>query len=149
MAQNNLFEQIRIRTFMDGWQKYTIEKWQKELRKKRIGVTETLYRSFEKAVSVRSGEIVESNLKFLMYGRFRDMNVGKGLKAFERANNTAARNAARRYGTQGRVVNRVQKRWLNKINAAQTYRLSEILGIRASDALISDFNTTQNVTING
>ncbi|MCX2473582.1 hypothetical protein OQZ33_04475 [Pedobacter sp. MC2016-05] len=148
MAQSNLFEQMRIRGFVDGWQKFTIEKWQKQLRKQGIGVTDTLINSFEKDVASRGGEIIESNLKFLLYGRFRDMNVGRGLKAYERTSNTLARNSQRRYGVQSRVVARTQKRWINKINAAQTYRLSEILGTRASEAIISDFNTTNNITVN-
>jgi len=146
MAQNNLFEQIRIRGFVDGWANYTIEKWQKELRKKGIGISNELYNSFQKEVQVRGGEIVAINLKFLMYGRFVDMGVGNGVKAYERSSNSTARTAARRYGVQSYHVNRGPKRWMNKIKAAQTYRLSEILGIRASQAIISDFNNTNNVT---
>ncbi|RZJ83479.1 MAG: hypothetical protein EOO20_22710 [Chryseobacterium sp.] len=145
MAQSNLFEQIRIKNLLDGWQKFTIQKWQEQLRKKGIGVTDTLYNSFEKAVRAQSGEKVESIMKFLMYGRFRDMNVGRGLKAYERGTNNYARNAERRYGVRSPHVDRVQKRWLNKVNAAQTYRLSEIIGIRGAQSLITSFNQANNL----
>jgi hypothetical protein len=147
MAINNLFDQINIRGYVDGWAKITIDLWQKELRKKKIGITDDLYNSFQKQVQRKGSEIAEIILKFKMYGRFRDMGVGNGLKAYERGSNKQDRTASKRYGANVGFSDRSEKRWLNKIKTAQTYRLSEILGQRAGTALIKDFINTNTVSI--
>ena len=145
---NNLFDQINIRGYVDGWAKITIDLWKKELRKKRIGVTGDLEKSFEKEVRRKGADVAETVLKFKMYGRYRDMNVGNGLKAYERSTNKANRSDARRYGAGVSFVNRVEKKWYNKIKTAQRFRLGELLSQKASQNIIKSFNTTNNIKIN-
>lgn len=147
MAQNNLFDQINIRGYVDGWARITIELWKKELRKKRIGITKELENSFKSEIKRKGTEIAEVVLKFKMYGRFVDMGVGNGIKAFERGSNAGNRRDARRYGANVQFVNRQNKRWLNKIKTSQSYRLAELLSLKGSQAVIQNFNNTNNVTI--
>lgn len=147
MVANNLLDQIQIRGFVEGWANITIDKWRKELRRQDIGITDELYDSFTKEVKRKGTEIAEIVLKFKMYGRFRDMGVGNGLKAYERGGNNADSAAARRYGARVETSSRRGKRWINKIKTSQSLRLAEILGERASRAVVDNFNNTNNVTI--
>lgn len=148
MAQNNLFDQINVRGFVDGWARITISLWKKELQKKKIGITNELSNSFEHQVKRKGSEIAEVVLKFRMYGRFLDMGVGNGIKAYERGENKRNRSDAKRFGTNASYSSRKEKRWVNKIKTSQTYRLSELLGKEASEMVINDFNNTNNITIN-
>lgn len=147
MAQNNLFDQMNIRGYVDGWARITIELWKKELRKKKIGITGDLANSFQREIKRQGAEIAEVMLKFKMYGRFVDMGVGNGVKAYERGTNRANSVANRRYGTNLASSGRKSKLWLNKIKTAQAYRLGELLGEKASQTLIKDFNNTNNISI--
>ena len=147
MAQNTLFERINIRGYVDGWARVTIELWKKQLRKKRIGITKELENSFQKELKLKGTELAEVVIKFKMYGRFLDMGVGKGISANERGSNRQNRNASRAYGARVSFSSRRDKRWLNKIKTAQSYRLSELLAQRSSETVIQDFNNTNNVTV--
>jgi hypothetical protein len=155
MAEKTLFDQIEIRGMVDAWSRYTIEAWRKELRKKKIGVTDELYRSFSHQLQ-RDGEaLMGVMLKFKFYGRLRDMGVGKGLKAYERGSNKMNLNANKRYGTDLSAVSRKPARWFNKRKANQVHRLREILSARTTTAVsnsVSKILTTQseyNITSNG
>ncbi|WP_285055120.1 hypothetical protein [Pedobacter ginsengisoli] len=140
MASNSLFDQMQIRGYVQGWAKLTIERWQKELRKKKIGVTDELYNSFKDQVQSQQGELLGILFKFLQYGRFRDMNVGRGLKAYERGTNKQMRTAAKRYGANVSYVNRTEKRWLNRPKMAEIYRLRELLADKMSETVLKNIS---------
>lgn len=146
---------MQIRGFAEGWAQGTIRAWQKELRKKGIGITDELYNSFAAEVKIQQEELVGVMFRFLYYGRLRDMNVGRGLKAYERSNNTANASGARRYGANVDFVNRRQKRWYNKPKMAQIYRLRELLSQRMSQTVsnsvteIASSVAHLNIQING
>lgn len=147
MAINNLFDQINIRGYVDGWARITIEKWRKELKRQNIGITNELAQSFEHQVKRKGAEIAEVMLKFKMYGRFVDMGVGNGVKAYERGTNKANATASKRYGANVGFANRKGKHWINKIKTSQSLRLAELLGPKASQAIVNNFNNTNNITI--
>lgn len=151
MAGNPLFTQINIRGMVDVWARYTISKWRAELRKKKIGVSDELYRSFTHQLQRDSEALTGVLLQFKYYGRFRDMGVGKGVKAFERGNNTANMRAARQYGATVDYVGRKPANWLNKIKAGQTHRLREILAEEASKTVATSvgkiLNTSSGIKI--
>lgn len=146
MAQDVLFHGIDLKSYLDRWAKLTIEKWQEQLTAQNIGVSFELKRSFENEVRTSAQGAAEIALKFRMYGRFRDMGVGRGLKANERASNSANR-SGRRAGANVSAYGHRPKKWLNKIAAHQTYRLSELLNNRATETLINNFNNTNNINI--
>ncbi|MNK47600.1 hypothetical protein D3C87_664120 [compost metagenome] len=147
MASLSLFEKINIRGYVEGWAKMTIEIWKKELRKKKIGISRELEASFSEKVWSRASDVLNTQLKFSNYGRYVDMGVGKGLKAYERGTNRQNYNDQKRYGLKLGASRRKAKRWLNKIRTHQIYRLSELLSKKASQQIISDFATTQNIKI--
>lgn len=130
MAGNTLFEQMEIYGFASGWAKVTIEVWQKELKKRKIGITDELYNSFKSEVQKSQSELIAILLKFKLYGVFRDMGVGRGLKAYERLTNKANATAVKQYGSDLRYNKRTPKRWLNKKKMGQIYRLRELLAER-------------------
>lgn len=115
------------RDTVEGWAHYAIVEFQKSLDKKKVGVTRQLYNSFKKQLTGSGGDVKAVMLKFLMYGRFRDMGVGRGMKAYERATNKANLIAAKRYGADVPYSRRMPKRWYSKTKWAETLRLGELL----------------------
>ena len=155
MANNKLFDDINIRGMVDEWARYTIEAWRKELRKKKIGVTDELYQSFTHQLQRNQTELLGVLLKFKFYGRLRDMGVGNGVKAYEVKENVANLIAKKRYGANVQSVNRRPGRWFNKIKTHQSHRLREILaekaGVEISTNVADILNNSSeiNIKING
>lgn len=131
-----LNDRINVRGEVDAWAKYAIERFKKELKKKKIGKSGELERSFSKALQLRDGDVEAVMIAFNMYGRFRDMGVGRGLSAYERFTNRANQAAAKSYGAKVDYVHRGAKRWFNKPKMSQIYKLGEILA-RSTDAAVS------------
>ncbi len=137
---------------INQWASIAIERLQKEIRKKKIGVTDNLYRSFEKEVQKSGGNVQAVFIRFAMYGRFRDMGVGNGMKAFERKSNKKNLIASKRYGADVTYSRRQPKRWFNKPKMAQIYKLREILAKSMGDAVVTNLkegmgNTEYKVNI--
>lgn len=132
---------------IDEWAAIAIERLQKELRKKKIGITDNLYRSFEKEVQKSGGNLQAVFIRFAMYGRFRDMGVGNGMKAFERKSNKANLVGAKQYGADVSFSRRQPKRWFNKTKMSQIYKLREILAKSMGDSVVTNvqegFGNTQ------
>lgn len=146
MAENPLYYGIDLKSYIDRWAKITIDHWQDTLTAQNIGVSFELKRSFQKEVITHGEHSADIALKFAMYGRFRDMGVGRGLKANERRNNNIDR-SGQRVGANVNAYGYRPKKWLNKIAARQTFRLSELLSRKASESLINNFNTTNNINV--
>ncbi|GEM_PF-1875659 len=155
MAEKTLFDQIEIRGFVDGWARLTIEAWRKELRKKKIGVTDELYRSFTHQLKRDREDLLGVMLKFKFYGRLRDMGVGRGVAAHERFTNKQNLTANKQYGTSLMAVKRSPGRWFNKRKTHQIHRLREMLSVRTSTAVsthiqgIMASQSEYNITFNG
>jgi|SRR5690606_4187884 len=109
------------------WARIAIERLQAALDKKKIGVTRELFNSFKRELEAAGGDVEAVIIKFLMYGRFVDMGVGNGIKAYERKTNKANLVGARAYGADVSYVARQPKRWYSKTKAAETWRLQELL----------------------
>lgn len=109
------------------WARIAIERLQAALEKKKIGVTGELFNSFKRELENAGGDVGAVIIKFLMYGRFVDMGVGNGLKAYERKTNKANLVGARAYGANVSYNSRQPKRWYSKTKAAETWRLQELL----------------------
>lgn len=109
------------------WARIAIERLQAALEKKKIGVTGELFNSFKRELENAGGDVGAVIIKFLMYGRFVDMGVGNGLKAYERKTNKAKLVGARAYGANVSYNSRQPKRWYSKTKASETWRLQELL----------------------
>lgn len=96
-------------------------------KSKNIGVTGALFNSFKQELVANGGNVGAVILKFAMYGRFRDMGVGRGMKAYERKTNKVNMIAAKAYGTKVSYSRRQAKRWYPKVKTYESLRLQEIL----------------------
>jgi hypothetical protein len=139
----SLQSRLDLKKKVEQWADFTIEKFQKAIRKQGIGVSNDLVDSFTKQVITDRDEMVAMLIKFKFYGRLRDMGVGRGIKAFERSGNAADKRAART-GAKVSYVNRKPKKWYNKTKTAQLYRLREILGEDIGGEATSYINDTFN-----
>lgn len=132
-----LHERIQMRGIIDGWLRHFITKLRKELKVKNIGVSGALARSIVGELRANGSNVSEVLAKFAMYGRFVDMGVGAGMKAYERkSNNDNIRGA--RYGANVESVARKPKRWLNKRKMAEIYRLRELLAEKMLSEISAD-----------
>lgn len=134
-------EQIAKRQTVEEWARIAIIKFQKSLQSKKIVDTRHLLNSFTKELRSHRGDVNSVILKFAMYGRFRDMGVGSGVKAYERKTNKANLVAARAYGANVPYMRRQPKRWYNKVKVRETLKLQEILIRDLGDDIIQWIST--------
>lgn len=72
-------ELIPIEKALNNWATISIDKFQEALVKYNVGeVDGALMQSFTKEVTKADGDAFQVLIKFLKYGRFVDMNVGRG-----------------------------------------------------------------------
>lgn len=126
MAERDLTS-IAPNHVVDDWAKYAIKAFQESLHRKKIGVSGALFNSFKRELVANGGDVGAVMIKFSMYGRFRDMGVGRGMKAYERKTNKMNLIGAKRYGANVQYSRRQSKRWYPKIKVHETLRLQEIL----------------------
>lgn len=138
MEGKSLHERIEFRGILSDWLRIFLEKLRRELKLKNIGKTQALSNSIKGELLRNGGDISAVLAKFSMYGRFVDMGVGNGVKAYERKSNSADRTAAKRYGANVSYSTRKPKRWINKRKMAEVYRLSEILAESVLSELTAD-----------
>lgn len=148
---NNEIGSLVPKQLVDEWSRIAILEFQKALDKKKIGVTGKLFNSFKRALEMSGGDVRATIIKFLMYGRFRDMGVGNGVKAYERKTNKANLIAAKRYGANVSYKSRQPKRWYNKPKVSQTLRLQELLveemGDKIGNWIASEFGGELTISV--
>ena len=125
--QYELLDKIAKRGTVEAWAQIAIKEFQKALEKKKIVDTRYLFNSFKKELKQNGGDVQAVLLKLSMYGRYIDMGVGRGMKAYERKTNKANLIAAKRYGARVSYVSRQPRKWYNKVRVSQSLRLQEIL----------------------
>lgn len=133
MNEKNDLKSLVPQKLVDDWALIAIDRFQQSLKKRKIGITGELFNSFKRQLLLSGGDVGAVIIKFLMYGRFRDMGVGNGVKAYERQTNKANLIAAKRYGADVSYTSRQPKRWYNKVRMAQTYKLQELLSSEMGD----------------
>lgn len=145
----NLHDRINQRGTAEAWANILIEKWQKAIKDKGIGVTGDLANSFSREIQSAGSDVKAIIMRFNFYGRFRDMGVGRGLRAYERGTNKSNLIASKRYGADVSFVGRQPKKWYNKIKTAQTYRLGEILATAEGQAIVNNIEAdfSNSITI--
>ena len=106
------------------WAFYTIRIWEEKLLKFKIGKSGHLENSFSQVVKGSAqGENITIIFKFLYYGRFVDMGVGKGTTIAD-----VGQNKTSRY-LNGKMVGnrRIPKKWYSRTLMAESTTLKEIL----------------------
>lgn len=127
MERNDDLTKLVPEKLVADWARIAIERLQEALSKKKIGITQDLFNSFKRELVSNNGDIGAVLIKFLMYGRFVDMGVGQGMKAYERKTNRANFIAAKAYEADVSYTKRQAKRWYSKTKTAESFRLQELL----------------------
>jgi len=126
MADKDLISVVPKKV-VDEWAVIAIKAFQESLQKKKIGISGALFNSFKRELVANGGDVAGVLIKFAMYGRFRDMGVGRGMKAYERKTNKSNLIGAKQYGANVSYSRRQGKRWYPKVKAHETMKLQEIL----------------------
>jgi len=141
-------ENIDLKITVKAWADIVVENWREKLKQMGVYDTWTLYNSFDKwgtEIPVNSqGNPKSVTFNFMVYGRFVDMGVGRGVKIGD----VKMLNAERRAGNTHISANRRKPR---KWYSAEFYRqrqqlerlMEEKYGVKAKTALIEalDDNT--------
>jgi hypothetical protein len=75
MADNPITE---IQSYVQRWAERTDQVLLMMLKREDVGITEELFKSVQSRVYANASSMIGYDLSFLTYGRFRDMNVGRG-----------------------------------------------------------------------
>lgn len=75
MASNPIDE---VRSYVQAWADRTDQVLLQMMKRFGVGITEELFKSVRSDVYARASDMIGYELRFLTYGRFRDMNVGRG-----------------------------------------------------------------------
>lgn len=137
----DLHNKIELKGMIDSWSRIFVTKLQDELKKKKIVDTGALMRSIQRQLQQSGDGVHGVIIKFHMYGRFVDMGVGNGLRAYERQFNKPNMAAVKRYGANLDYVSRKPRRWFNKRKMAEIYRLRELLQRDLENAVVQNFKS--------
>lgn len=108
------------------WARYTIERLQRSIDKRKIGVTGSLRYSLLYALkAVADGDISAINILFNYYGKFVDMGVGAGVKI------ESVKSNGDMYNTTAKA--RRPKKWLSKTLYAEINELQLLLASKYSE----------------
>lgn len=105
----------------EAWADIVIEKWQKEIERLDIKNTGDLYNSFERVVTESGSDIEKIELKYLFYGWFVNIGVGRGQKASD--------DNSKMLGSRARQP----KKWIYKTLGKQTIALAAIMAKKYGD----------------
>jgi hypothetical protein len=116
------------RDLAEAWLKFSIEKFQANLKRLRIGSTQDLYNSLQgELVSAAGGDELKLRLSYAVYGMFVDMGVGRGMGAG--VTKAQGEDYARLRNKRGQLHQheRRAKRWYSRQMGRETHRLSELV----------------------
>lgn len=148
----DLNARINLKGTYETFLKIAIERFRKEQDKKVYGTrnrgkrklvrTKSLYNSFDSRLSMSGSGLDVLKIDFLLYGRFIDMGVGRGVNM----NHALLR---KRYKIHQPDVPRKPLKWYSKRKTSEQKRLGEILTAQYGQGLISLAETllSQTVTV--
>jgi len=158
--QLDINQKINTKAALQAWAKYSVQNFQKELDKKVYGLRTTkrgVQRSSLVGYRYGSGRSRTNNLRkawwqnvqagsgtdrvmieFLMYGRFVDMGVGRGVTHTSRVVNRQLR-----LGRSGRT----RKTWYSKTKGHEIHRLREILAEQNIHMLLDSIENALNISV--
>jgi hypothetical protein len=133
MNNPNPFEEIKA--YVEEWAERTDQALLERLRYYKVGITQDLYNSVRSQVYKKAFSMLQYDLKFLYYGRFRDISTGRGRgkSLFYKLESTA---------TNRQIIENTGKRkikpapWYSKTFYARLNALEGVIGLRAMEQLI-------------
>jgi hypothetical protein len=130
-----------------AWLKFTIEHFQANIKRLKIGATQELRDSFSGTlVSAASGDELKLRIAYAIQGMYVDMGVGRGMgagvtKAGGRDERNRDYNELRNSRGQLHRHERRAKRWYGKQIAFDSRRLAELVSDLWGKTLISTITT--------
>ena len=119
-SSNSVSRHVEIKQVISDWARYTIERLQKSIVTKKIGVSGSLnYSLLYHLASLAGGDVSSVTLNFNYYGRFVDMGVGRGHKI------ESVKSNADIYSLVG--GGRRPKKWLGKTLYGEVAALRDIM----------------------
>lgn len=125
-----------------AWLKYTIEHFQANLKRLRIGVTHELAQSFAGTLaSAAGGDELKLRIAYAIQGLYVDMGVGRGMAAGVTKAGGRDYNELRNSRGQLHRHERRAKRWYSKQMTYDRRRLAELVSDLWGKTLIAQVNT--------
>jgi hypothetical protein len=130
-----------------AWLKFTIEHFQANIKRLKIGATQELRDSFSGTlVSAAGGDELKLRISYAIQGMYVDMGVGRGMgagvtKAGGREERNRDYNELRNHRGQLNRHERRAKRWYGKQIAFDSRRLAELVSDLWGKTLISTIAT--------
>jgi hypothetical protein len=145
-AQPKNIEQV-----INGWAEIFVDRLHEGLDRYEIGKLDgDLWRSIAYQLVLAGGDIEEVIFKFLAYGRFVDMGVGRGIPVGARGSTEFEK--ARKENGQLKRYGRKAKPWYSKTKTREVAILRTILiqdyGINTLSMLETTFNRVEIVNVN-
>lgn len=123
-VSNHAIEYPKLRQIGDDWARITIDRMKTAFDKYKIKSRSHLYQSFQKSIASNNG-VATIRISFLLYGKFVDMGVGRGVPIGDR--NTKAFKRSRNAKGQLNKYSRKQKPFYSKNIGKETMILGGIL----------------------
>ena len=119
------------------WLKYTVEKWQENLRKQKIGKSQDLRRSLRGWLAEQAGgDRKRLRLAYAVQGVFVELGVGRGMGAGARKESADYRRLRNEAGKLHRHV-RKAKKWRTKQLVREQHRLGELMSDLTGRTLVA------------
>ncbi|WP_201980332.1 hypothetical protein [Hymenobacter rubidus] len=120
------------------WLKYTVEHWQRNLVKQRIGSSQELLRSLRGWLAEQAGgDTLRLRLAYAVQGVFVELGVGRGLGAGVRQDQGADYYRLRNEKGQLHRHVRKAKKWRTKQLARDQHRLGELMSELTGRTLVA------------
>jgi len=130
------------RELAQAWLKYTIEHFQANIKRLKIGSTQELYNSFVGTlVSAAAGDELRLRLAYAIQGMYTDMGVGRGMGLG--VTKAQGRDYYELRNSRGQLLRhqRRAKRWYSKQMAFDQKRLAELASDLWGKTLIASVST--------
>lgn len=148
--QLDINQRINLKVTYQSFLKIAIERFKGSLDKKlyryrsrgarKLTRTRNLYNSMEDYMIMGTSGIDMLQIKFLLYGRFLDMGVGKGT-------NVNAAMLRKRYTVHRSEEPRKPIRWYSKTKEAEQHKLAEILASQYGIGMVKLAENLLNNTV--
>jgi hypothetical protein len=110
-----------------AWLTFSLEKFQANIKRLKIGSTQELYNSLKgELISAAGADELKIRLSYALYGMFVDMGVGRGMGAGVTKDQGSDYARLRNQRGQLHRHQRQAKRWWSKQIGRETHRLSEL-----------------------
>ncbi len=115
---------INNEQLLSDWARYTVYKLYEALNGFMIDINGPLFRSIQTELVKSGGDVEAVLLKFLQYGRFVDMGVGRGVPIGSAG--SGAFSAARNADGKLKAYRRKPKHWYSKTWYAEVQKLKDL-----------------------